>query len=400
MTEVLILNTAVVDFRGQEFAFADSLAGPGGLAKCKTQDMPPFAQGEYGDWIGQGRATAGGPGNCAPLMARAGIKVALGANLGKGGFGGLDAQGRFFHDVMQENGVDVSETHIHPTLPTGTTFLYEKDRSERGGIVYFPNANDDFDFTRFQDSVRRLRPKIVYYMYSGLSERGDANQGRDLAQFMRWCRGQGAVTIADSHTLTGNPGELIDGGATVQEYRLLVPLLRELDLFLTSSDEAQLIENTLRAPRSWHRSSDEKNIEHFLSFLAQDFWEDDQRTKMFGVTVRDGAFHTHMTPEGEIVPCRKTRSRFLYEGVIDLAGAGDSFRAGLISYVVRHLDAFRTGKLRFDEAIQMGNLFAALYIRAPLRDRYGNIVSFDKMLQLVCEGEHFDNFDELLNRLS
>lgn len=42
--DVLILNTAVVDFRRSDFEFAERLVGRGGLAKCKTEDMPDFPQ--------------------------------------------------------------------------------------------------------------------------------------------------------------------------------------------------------------------------------------------------------------------------------------------------------------------------------------------------------------------
>ena len=69
--DVLILNTAVADFRSSEFAFADELVGPGGLAKCKTADMPAYTQQQYKSWIDAGIATTGGPGNTAPLIARA-----------------------------------------------------------------------------------------------------------------------------------------------------------------------------------------------------------------------------------------------------------------------------------------------------------------------------------------
>ena len=47
----------------------------------------------------------------------------------------------------------------------------------------------------------------------------------------------------------------------------------------------------------------------------------------------------------------------------------------------------------------MGNLFAALYIKAPLDDRYGNFTEFDKMLKLVRNEKVFDTFQEILNQL-
>ncbi|MEJ2082750.1 MAG: hypothetical protein P8Y94_11410, partial [Acidobacteriota bacterium] len=62
-------------------------------------------------------------------------------------------------------------------------------------------------------------------------------------------------------------------------------------------------------------------------------------------------------------------------------------------------DEFRKGTLPFDEAIQMGNLFAGLYVTAPLGDRYRHIVSFDRMLDIVRRGREFGSFENLLQML-
>jgi sugar/nucleoside kinase (ribokinase family) len=398
-TDVLILNTAVADLRRPDFEFADELVGKGGLAKCKTEDMPDYSQPQIREWIEQGFATAGGPGNTAPLIARTGLKVAVGVNLGKGEYDGLDAQGRFFYDVMTANGIDMSQTHIHPELPTGTTFIHSTSGDDRGGIAYFPNANNDFDFEIFKGAVERLKPSVVYYMYSGLSDRGDANEGRDLAGFIRWCRGQGAVTIVDSHTLTGNPFELIEKGIAVPEYRLLEPLLPELDVFFTSCDEAKLIENTLAPGRLWSTFEEHENDIHFLEFLTERFWQKDDRTKLFGVTVSDGAYERHIGSNEVFVGPNRITSRFMAGEVVDLVGAGDSFRAGLISYIASHLDSFKDGSIDFEEAVQMGNLFASLFIKAPLGDRYGNIQSYEKMLNVVRSGVTYPSFDALRTAL-
>lgn len=399
-TDVLILNTAVTDLRRPDFDFADELVGKGGLAKCKTEDMPNFSQEQLKEWIDQGFATAGGPGNSAPLIARTSLKVAVGANLGRGPYDGLDAQGRFFYDLMTANGIDMSQTFIHPTLSTGTTFIHSTFGQDRGGIAYFPNANDDFDFEIFKGAVERLKPKIVYYMYSGLSDRGDANGGRDLAQFIKWCRSKGAVTIVDSHTLTGNPVELIKAGQAIEQYRLLVPLLPEVDLFFTSCDEAKLIENTLGAKRAWSEYNEHENNVHFLDFLTERFWRKDGRTKLFGVTVSDGAYEKHISPQRDVFGPNKIESRFMAGEVVDLVGAGDSFRAGFIAYIARNLDDFNNGTMNFAEAVQMGNLFASLYIKAPLNDRYGYIKVYDKMLKVVRSDVTYRSFKQLQDALN
>ena len=394
-----MLNTAVTDLRRPDFDFADELVGKGGLAKCKTQDMPGYSQEQLREWIGQGFATAGGPGNSAPLIARTGLRVAVGVNLGKGNCGGLDAQGRFFHDVMTANAIDMSQTYVHPSLPTGTTFIHSTSGDDRGGIAYFPNANNDFDFAWFRQAVEKLKPSVIHYMYSGLSDRGDANGGRDLAEFIKWCRGKGAVTIVDSHTLTGNPHKLIEAGNAVREYRFLEPLLPEVNMFFTSSDEAKLIENTLSPGRVWSKFSEHENDVHFLEFLTEKFWTRDGRTRLFGVTVSDGAYEKHACPDGTAHGPNRITSRFMAGEVVDLVGAGDSFRAGLIAYVASHLSEFASGSINFAEAVQMGNLFASLFIKAPLEDRYGNIQPYDKMLKVVRSGASYPSFDALRNAL-
>ena len=86
--------------------------------------------------------------------------------------------------------------------------------------------------------------------------------------------------------------------------------------------------------------------------------------------------------------------------VVDLVGAGDAFRAGLITYIGRNLDRFRDGSIDFAEAVQMGNLFASLYIKAPLDDRYGNIKTYDKMLKVVRSDVAYPSFEALRNALN
>ncbi len=398
-TDVLILNTAVLDLRSPDFGFADKLVGAGGLAKCPTSDMPRYSQDQIKAWIDRGCATAGGPGNTAPLVAKAGLKIAVGVNLGKGSFGGLDIQGRTFHDILTANGVDMSATCIHPSLPTGTTFIHEAPNNERGGIAYFPNANNDFDFEYFKKHIQRLKPVVVYYMYSGLSDRGDANGGKDLAAFIAWCRKQGCITIVDSHTLTGNPQELITKGASVPAYKLLVPLKGELDIFFTSADEAKMIRNTLDPEFRKKGHGDRDSIPNLLDFITESLKAGDGRPHLFGITVSNGAYARLVgggSQENGQVFCK---SRFMAGEVIDLVGAGDSFRAGLISYVVKHSAEFRKGGLNVEEAVQMGNLVASLFIKASLHDRYGNICNVKALLDVVRSGREYGNFGELMKAL-
>lgn len=398
-TDILVLNTAVLDLRSGDFAFADALVGRGGLAKCRTADMPLYTQEQIRRWIDSGLATAGGPGNAAPLIARAGLRVAVGVNLGRGNYGGLDIQGRTLFDIMRACGVDMSAAVIHPHLPTGTTFIHESGDDERGGIAYFPNANNDFDFEHFRHAVARLEPAVVYYMYSGLSERGDANGGADLAEFMRWCRARGCITVADSHTLTADPRALIRRGAAVPAYTLLQPLLPELDIFFTSSDEARLIVNTLERPRKWSADA-EADSAAALAVIAAAMQPGAGRARLTGVTFARGAFAAQISPAGQVAPTLRVQSRYMAGEVVDLVGAGDSFRAGLLSYVARHVADFKAGRSDVGAAVQMGNLFASLFIKAPLNDRYGAMVPFERLLDVVRGGREYGTLDELKRALN
>ncbi|HBG78895.1 MAG TPA: hypothetical protein DDW84_08690 [Phycisphaerales bacterium] len=395
--DLLILNTAVIDFRSDEFEFVERLAGKGGLARGKTKDMPGFTQEQYKKWIDSDKATAGGPGNTAPLVARAGIKTAVGANLGKGDFGGLDAGGRFFFDAMVSSGVDMSATFIHQSLLTGATFVHNKPCGDRGGLAYFPNANNEFDFKYFKSAVERLSPKIVFYMYSGLSDSGDANGGKDLADFVNWCGARGITTIADSHTLTGSPEKFIESRASVPEYKLLEPLLSELDIFFTSYDEARMIENTIGEKGKYIGISEEEYISYFLKYLSKTFWRQNKNSRVFGVTVKDGAFVIYRDAQGNVIGPKKITSRFMIGDVKDLVGAGDSFRAGFVAYIAKNIEKFRNDKINIEQAVQMANLFASLYIKAPLNDRYSTIGQYKKMLEVVSGNFRFGSFEELVS---
>jgi sugar/nucleoside kinase (ribokinase family) len=117
----------------------------------------------------------------------------------------------------------------------------------------------------------------------------------------------------------------------------------------------------------------------FLKYLSRQY----SNFKIFGVTVKDGAFVVYKDAEGNITGPEKITSRFMGKGVTDLVGAGDSFRAGVVTYIAKNVDKFRNSKIDIEQAIQMGNLFASLYIKAPLNNRYGSIEKYDKMLEYI-----------------
>jgi hypothetical protein len=160
-----------------------------------------------------------------------------------------------------------------------------------------------------------------------------------------------------------------------------------------------MIENTLKGPRNWDRIDEHRGIVDFLEFLCGQFWKKQGRTRLFGVTVGNGAYEKHIAPDGAAGSPAKIESRFMAGEVVDLVGAGDSFRAGLLTYIARNLDRFKAGSINFAEAVQMGNLFASLYIKSPLSDRYTSR-SYEKMLKVVRSRRDFPSFEAMQKAMS
>ena len=120
-----------------------------------------------------------------------------------------------------------------------------------------------------------------------------------------------------------------------------------------------------------------------------------RRTQLFGVTVSNGAYAKLVGPDDRVHATVFCPSRFMVEGVVDLVGAGDSFRGGLTAAIARQKEAFLAGTLNVEETVQVGNLMAVLYITSPLGDRYGHIPSYEALLALVRSGRSFATLDEL-----
>jgi sugar/nucleoside kinase (ribokinase family) len=366
-TEILILNHATVDIRTDSSQISKLVKNEGINIERKNKSSKYLNENTSTSVL-----TFGGSGNLAPLISKSGLEVALASNLGN------DQNGRLFYRAMEIEGVNLKYINMQESLETAVTFITNSDNNSRGGMVYFPNANDDVDFEKFKKATEDLNPNILHYMYVGLSKGGDIRGGRDLAKFLEWNQERGILTSIDSHTLTTDIQSAIDSKRKIKKYNLLNSILPSTDVFFVSSDEAKLIANSLDYLPNYTPQNKDFYFE-FLDLLIKNNLGGGKREKLFGVTNKQGAYAISASNLNVGNPFQ-IESKFKEGQIIDLVGAGDSFRAGLLSYINKNLIDFKRGDLDIIEAIQMGNLFASKFIKSPLDKRYSLIQPYDHML--------------------
>ncbi len=174
------------------------------------------------------------------------------------------------------------------------------------------------------------------------------------------------------------------------------PLLPEIDVFFTSVDEAKLMANVLKGLKP--TTDPNYNLKYTCELVNQLSWimtpkKKIDRTRLLGITASDGAHYVTVGPN--LRDGSKVHSRYMQGEVKDLVGAGDAFRAGSITYIAKNLQPFRDGTLQFEEAVDMGNLFAALFIKAPLNNRYSYIRPYRTMIEIVRSGAEYNTFENL-----
>jgi len=388
---VIAVGTTVVDLYNvsrQDFPpELRRLAPPDTLFLGYPSEMPPITDARFGELIAQGGARAGGQGNTLPQIALSGVPAHGFACVGAGEHGGLDSCGDFLRRAMQDSRVEPFYMP-HAVLPTGVTFIVPGPAADsRPGIVYFPNANLGTDLAAALQHVAEVRPNVLHWMYVGLMGEAD----RRLPEFFRLCREEHACIIsADTHTLLEDPSRIAISGAReyVNPHTLLPGILKNADIFFCSVDEAVLIADAC-SMRALELRDDKRGAEPFIRAFLEEFYgmstESDGRRPLFGVTVKKGAY---LKVKGAEVDFAQSNYLVDFSGG-NLVGAGDAFRAGLLSYVARHAEEFRRGGMNYRDGAQMGNLVALLSISAPPGNRFGQIGAYEAMEEMVRSGENF-----------
>ncbi len=308
----------------------------------------------------------GGGGNIAPVSKILGIKTGI------MGYVGNDYEGEFFIRGMKKSGIN-TEGIIKTKWHTDVSIIPRDKKGKRGTIAFFEGAGRYFDMTdEIKEKILSLQPKIVQIGYSGLFDRGaDRNRGKNLAEMVKWIKSIGSIVMVDTHTYASHP----------EKYNLLKPSLYDADLFMCSNDEVELM--TKQYDINCSSESDEISKAYsFLEYLQSIFWRGIKTPRIFAVTAKDYVIIKYFSPKKGVIT-KFIENHYSSIKAVFAVGAGDSFRAGFNSYIVKNLDGFKSGTFKIEEAVQFANLTALLYIsgkgpEAFKNYKYGDIVRFVK----------------------
>lgn len=354
----------------------EGLAAPGALYLGSPPEMPSLDDHFFSAQVVACEASAGGQHNTTLPLRKAGLNVVGIGAMGVNGSRSFDTQGRFLLEVMEQHGIPPFIQEVQD-LSTGTTFkLGTPGQKERPGLVYFPQANLATDLNFVMDQIRATHPKIVHWMYMGLM--GDAD--RSLGRFFRECRCQtSCIVSADAHTIQ-------------QDAKVLQQALPELDIFFCSADDAKLIATALQLNLD---DSHPQFVSNFLTRLYDQYAGCGSRRPLFGVTMKNGAYFK----VDEENPQAVTSNYTVENEDLNLVGAGDAFRAGVLGYVSQHVQEFRGGKMNYRDAVQLGNLMAVLCITAPVKERLSQIAPFKNLERIAATDVKFGSVTALTDAL-
>ncbi|MCK4966894.1 carbohydrate kinase family protein [bacterium] len=314
-------------------------------------------------------STFGGGGNVV-LPAKA-----LGVKTGVLGYVGNDYGGEYYINGMERFNINTGGI-IKTKWNTDTTIVTKRTGGKRGPLAFFEDAGKYLDMTEeVKEKILTLNPKIVQIIYSGLFENGfDRNGGRNLARFIQWLREIGVMVMVDTHTYVYRK----------EKYDLLRPSLKAAHFFMCSNDEVELMQRQYNIPGSWE-SDEISKAYSFLEYFERTFWNKVEEARIFAVTAKDYVIIKYCTPKKGVIT-RFLENYFSSIKASDTVGAGDAFRAGFNVYVIKNLKRFKRGTMDINEAVQMANLTALLYIGGKETDAFKSYTFMD-LLRLVREGK-------------
>lgn len=310
-------------------------------------------------------AHLGGAGNMAP------VAVKLGLSTGVAGYIGRDYAGEYFKKTIESLGADTSGI-IETEWATDVSIIFRDESGKRQPIAFYENSGKYFDLTEeVKQRILSLRPRLAHIGYSGMFEYGaDRNQGENMAVMVKWLQGIGCLVMVDTHTYFQNP----------ERYELLFPVLPLCDMFMCSCDEMNLMIKRFKNFTS-NQTDFISQAFAFLEYLENIYLKEASTPRIFAITDLDFVAVKYYTP-GRKTIMKKVDNYFRFIKPIDKVGAGDSFRVGFNVYLLKNLSSFEHGELNLEEAVQMGNLAALLYMSGKGIDGFRNYC-YDDLLNLI-----------------
>ncbi len=358
--DILLAGTTCVDVTSEKFNFIEDIAGDGLV--IDSSRMPTNM-----NFFKEGTVSGGGTLNIAPLISIAGGNVGILTYLGKGVHKGLDICGNFIYNLLLKYKINTDGILLHDKMPTSVSFIKPSDDG-RDAILHCPNAVDQLNLLKrkIYNRILSLRPWIFYHLYLGCIKEMDKNDR--IAKLFKKLQFENIITMVDTHTFSKNPKESIKKKEKIKKYEPLKKVLKYTNIFFSSYEEAMMISNTFGYSIS--------KIEDFLKILVEEFF--DEEIKLFGVTDGLDVYSVYGNKKEVFGPLH-IRSNYFVKPE-SLVGAGDSFRAGVLLYLLKNKEEFEKNKLNLREAINMGNLISSLYISAPKENRYTNIKHYSSLI--------------------
>lgn len=308
--------------------------------------------------VGPMRTHPGGIGNGLPVAAKL---------FGQGNVGCVtllcdDANGKNFSAFMEGSGVDTGGVIWNTQLPqdkeytvlgpdgkplqlkpaelsTGMSFVNIDITTKDPLIFYSGGANNVFGREHVNmDYVAQSEAFVV--SYAVLLPVLDARNGAEMRNLLHDAREQGVLTMLDTHSIPG------------ADYSVLDEPMKEVDIFGCNLNEARSITGL----------GDDAKAPQLLAALADRMEVDGSRARLVAMTRKaEGAALAYFKP-GETSPTAVVEIPACEVEVADGTGAGDTFKMGLMAYIVEHRKEFEAGTMNLEEAGQFANTTAASYI--------------------------------------